>query len=106
MANVTLLRDSWTTIDCKYSNANEREPVLDNCAGSTLHGQNSSKTEDDVLFAVEKEVVAVQHARQYWRTFGEVQPLSLPVSLTPMYLGAWRYGAEFGCTGDGGWERV
>jgi hypothetical protein len=50
--------------------------------------------------------VAVQHARQYWRTFGEVQPLSLPVSLTPMYLGAWRYGAEFGCTGDGGWERV
>ena len=38
------------------------------------------------------------------RTFGEVQPLSLPVSLTPMYLGAWRYGAEFGCTGDRGWE--
>ena len=40
--------------------------------------------------------MTVQHARQYWRTVGEVQPLSLPVSLTPMYLGAWRYGSEFG----------
>jgi hypothetical protein len=30
------------------------------------------------------------------RTFGEVQPLSLPVNFTPMYLGAWRSGSEIG----------
>ena len=58
--------------------------LLDDGAGAALDCQNTRETENDVLFNVTTPLTR----RAAASTLGEVQPLSLPVSLTPMYLGA------------------
>ena len=71
--------------------------LLDDGSSAALHCQNTRQAKNDILFNI-TACFTLHAVSKLKHTFGEVQPLSLPVSFTPMYFGAC--GSRFS---DAGW---